>query len=125
MSTGVTILCMIFAHILDDFTLQKAGMLGVMKQKNWWKTNAPESAYRFDYICALVIHSVSWSFMILLPILIKEHGNPSFVYYFAFGINAIIHGIVDDLKANRKKLNLIEDQWIHLLQIVVTGMCLA
>jgi hypothetical protein len=35
--------------------------------------------------------------------------------------NTIIHAIVDDLKANRNKLNLIQDQLLHLAQIVITA----
>ena len=35
-------------------------------------------------------------------------------------INMIVHAYVDDLKANKYKINLIEDQLTHLLQIWVT-----
>ena len=35
-------------------------------------------------------------------------------------INTAIHFVVDDLKANRFKINLITDQSIHFIQIVLT-----
>ena len=34
--------------------------------------------------------------------------------------NVITHMIVDDLKANDKKINLIQDQIIHMFQILLT-----
>ena len=41
-----------------------------MKQKKWWQENAPQKLYKYDYIVALIMHSMSWSFMIMLPIAI-------------------------------------------------------
>ena len=38
-----------------------------------------------------------------------------------FAVNLIIHAVIDDLKANRRKLNLWEDQIIHIIQIVMTA----
>jgi len=35
-------------------------------------------------------------------------------------INCCIHFVVDDLKANRFKINLIIDQTIHFIQIILT-----
>ena len=58
---------MIFCHIIDDFYLQ--GILAKLKQKNWWKENAPDSLYKNDYMAALIIHSLSWSIMITIPYL--------------------------------------------------------
>ena len=61
-------LSMIFAHIVDDYYLQ--GWLASAKQKKYWKENAPDELYKYDYIMALIMHSMSWSFMIMLPIAI-------------------------------------------------------
>ena len=108
---------MIFCHIVDDYYLQ--GWLASAKQKKWWEQNAPDKLYRFDYIMALVCHSFSWSFMIMLPWIIYAGPSLNFALI-AIPINSIIHAIVDDLKANKHKLNLIQDQLIHLAQIVVT-----
>lgn len=115
------LLSMIFCHIADDYYLQ--GWLASAKQKSWWEKNAPEKLYRNDYVMALFMHSFSWSFMIMIPIisyfLISGIGLQEWLVipYFA---NMAIHCIVDDLKANKKRINLIQDQCIHLVQILAT-----
>ena len=118
--TYFIILAMIFAHIVDDWVLQ--GKLANFQQRSWWLEVAPDELYKHDYIMALVIHSMSWSFMIQLPLAYFHFGfDVSLGFVIAFVVNAFIHGIVDDLKANRHKLNLITDQLIHLAQIFVTA----
>ena len=116
------LLSMIFCHIVDDYYLQ-VGILSNLKQKSWWKDNAPDDMYKNDYIVGLLMHSFSWAFMVMLPISvymllhgIELNGN----YIIPYLLNMVIHAIVDDLKANKKKLNLMQDQSIHLVQIVIT-----
>ena len=116
------LLSMIFCHIVDDYYLQ--GWLASAKQKVWWEKNAPNKMYQKDYLMALLMHSFSWSFMIMLvpslcSILLETDWHP-ILYVF----NMLIHFIVDDLKANRNKINLIQDQLIHLLQIIITWLLL-
>jgi hypothetical protein len=41
-----------------------------------------------------------------------------------FGLNWGIHVIIDDLKANQLKINLITDQLIHIGQVIFTGVLL-
>ena len=111
---------MIFAHIVDDYYLQ--GILASLKQKTWWENQKSyKPMYKYDYIVALIMHAFSWSFMISLPILYL-----GFTKWIAVAIilNTIIHGIVDDLKANKGKINLIVDQSIHIVQIVITWVLL-
>lgn len=112
-------LTMIFAHIIDDYNLQ--GWLASAKQKSWWENNAPEKLYKHDYIMALLMHSLSWSFLIMLPLAYYQKFNISLTFCMAFLINAFIHMFVDDLKANRKTISLIIDQVLHLAQIVITA----
>lgn len=109
---------MIFLHICDDYYLQ--GWLASAKQKDWWKANCPNEKYKRDYIMALFMHSFSWSFMIMLPILHYYDFKVNISYVSLLLINLVIHMIVDHAKANIKKINLIQDQLIHLGQIVVT-----
>lgn len=111
---------MIFAHITDDYYLQ--GWLASAKTKNWWEKNAPNKLYSKDYIMALFCHSLSWSIMIFLPILIYSLYNQIDLnwFYLAIPINLIIHAVIDDLKANKFKINLIIDQSIHFTQIFIT-----
>lgn len=119
---------MIFLHIVDDYYLQ--GWLASAKQKSWWEENAPDKLYKHDYIMALFMHSFSWAFMIMLTpsIYLLTHSNninQSVIKIAIFLIiNLIIHMDVDNLKANKKLINLITDQSIHLLQIIITWMML-
>lgn len=113
-------LAMIFCHIVDDYYLQ--GWLANAKQKKWWQENAPQQLYKYDYIVALICHSFSWSFMIMLPIAIFLRFDLGWLYLL-YPINLIIHAIVDDLKCNKHKINLIQDQTIHLTQIIITAIC--
>lgn len=113
------LLFMIFCHIIDDYKIQ-APVLNSLKQKTYWTENAPDKLYRYDYLMALFMHSFSWAFMILLPLTIYALINNGQWHWLFFVVNLVIHFVVDDLKANRKKINLIQDQMIHLAQIVVT-----
>ena len=113
------ILAMIFCHIVDDYYLQ--GWLASAKQKKWWEENAPQKLYNHDYIMALIMHSMSWSFMIMLPIAISMSFNVSILFVIVFILNAVIHALVDNLKANKLQISLITDQLIHLSQIFVTA----
>ena len=110
---------MIFLHIIDDFCLQ--GILASMKQKAWWRNQEGyKDMYQHDYIVALMMHSFSWAFMIMLPIYFAMKFELSWFYIIALFVNAFIHGIVDDLKANKMKISLFTDQIIHLCQIALT-----
>ena len=118
------LIMMIFLHIIDDFHLQ--GRLIDMKQKSWWQERTADKKYQYDYIVCLLFHSFSWAFMIMIPILISS-------FYFNGGffqlekqfivfilMNTTVHAIIDDLKANNKSINLIQDQFLHLEQILIT-----
>ena len=105
---------MIFLHIFDDYILQSF-CLGSLKQRDWWKQNAPKKMYKYDYLVALFMHSFSWSFMIMIPTFFYNNFN---IYVFIG--NLLIHFITDHLKANMRKINLVVDQSIHILQIVMT-----
>ncbi len=109
---------MIFFHIIDDYYLQ--GILANMKQKSWWQKAAPDPLYKHDYIAALLVHSFSWAFMIMLPTAIADGFSISAAYIAVLVINVAVHAVVDDLKANKRKINLITDQSIHMVQIAVT-----
>ena len=114
------LLAMIFLHIIDDYKLQ--GILASMKQKKWWQEQKEyKQLYKYDYIPALIEHSFSWTFMIMLPIAIVLHFNIGW-WALAYIANMVIHAFVDDLKANKFKINLVIDQSIHLAQIVVTWL---
>lgn len=114
------LLAMIFCHILDDYKLQNP-LLCELKQKSWWNKH-PNMSYRYrnDYKMALAMHGMSWSFMIMLPIMIWLKFDVSVWFVITWAINARVHSAIDDLKANKYKLNLVQDQFLHLIQIVIT-----
>lgn len=112
-------LAMVFFHILDDFCLQSLWLVNG-KQKGWWEQNAPDPLYKHDYLVALFMHSVSWAFMISIPLVVYLEGDLTAWFYGMFAINTALHMYVDNLKANRHAINLIQDQIVHLLQIALT-----
>lgn len=119
MSREFMFMMMFFMHIIDDFFIQ-SHFLANGKQKGWWLDNTNDPKYENDYIPCLIMHSLSWAFCIMLPIAIYNSFNVDTLFVLVWLMNAIIHGIVDDMKANMKYLNLIQDQTIHVIQIVVT-----
>lgn len=116
------LLWMIFLHIIDDYNLQ--GWLANAKQKQWWTDNAPQDMYKRDYLMALFMHSFSWAFMIMLPIMIANGFKVNTLFFTVFIVNVFLHCVIDNLKANSKKINLIQDQSLHILQIVLTYILL-
>lgn len=114
------LLAMIFCHIINDYNLQ--GWLASAKQKSYWEQNAPDPMYKYDYIMALIMHSISWSFMMMLPVMVYQmyNGYSLVMTFILFIINTILHIQVDDMKANEKQINLVQDQLLHLIQIVST-----
>ena len=118
------LLGMLFLHLVDDYYLQ--GWLASAKQKSWWEKNASSKLYKNDYIMALCEHAFSWTFMIMLiPAFnyICNHNVPV-IYFMGFVVNWTIHCAVDNLKANKMRINLIQDQLIHVVQIVLTWVVL-
>ena len=114
---------MLFCHIVDDYYLQ--GLLAQLKQKSWWKENYPNKMYQYDYLIALIEHSFSWAFMIMLPIFVVMYKTDNYrplFYCLAILLNMVVHSIIDHLKANCKKFGLLVDQLLHIIQIVITWL---
>ena len=123
MTKIIILLAMIFLHIVDDYYLQ--GILAQLKQKSWWDAHAPDELYKRDYIIALIEHAFSWTFMMMLPIMVAWYSGvitvdaPDFIV--AFIINCGVHAIVDHQKANKRTINLTQDQLIHIFFILLTA----
>ena len=114
------LLFMILLHIIDDFVLQPIS-LSNLKQKKWWeKQEGYSDKYKDDYKVALAIHSISWSIMIHVPLVIMFPSLGQLALLISFIANAVIHYYIDDLKANKLKINLFEDQMVHFWQICTT-----
>ena len=118
------VLLMFLFDIIDDFVLQPV-CLSKLKQKRYWieeceKNNLDISKYDKDYITALLMHGLSWSIMIHIPLMFMGGINDDLFLLLSVLLNAVIHAIIDDLKANKLKINLDVDQCLHGLQILIT-----
>lgn len=114
---------MFFMHVVADFNLQ--GIMASMKQKTWWQKQEgyDEEDNGNDYKFPLFWHSLQWSFCIMLPLFIADNLKINVVSLIFFCLNACCHYIIDDAKANKHCINLVSDQFIHLLQIIGTFIC--
>ena len=120
----LTLFAMFYMHIKDDFS---QGIMASMKQSRWWKENYPQDMYKNDYKIVVVLHSVKWSISILIfPVLyyISLGDGSKWVIVIAFYLNATIHAFIDNLKANKLIINLIQDQFVHFVQIFITWLLL-
>lgn len=122
MNAAFIFLWMLFFHVVADYNLQ--GWLASAKQKSYWEANAPDELYKRDYICALIMHSISWTFMIMLPIAYAKGFTINYEFVIMFIFNVVMHTHVDNLKANCKLINLWQDQIIHIAQICSTFVTL-
>lgn len=124
MSKLFILLAMIFCHIIDDYVLQPIGPLATMKQKKWWEENYPQKMYKYDYLVALLMHSMSWAFMIMLPVAAYMSWDVNTSFIILFVLNTVCHALIDNAKANWLLINLITDQSVHMAQILVTFLAL-
>lgn len=109
---------MVLAHLVADYTLQ--GCLANLKQKKWWDDQlkgAPDATkhkYRNDYKVGLICHSLYWSLIVCLPLVVFN----SWVYAFMSFWQGGIHYLVDNAKANHYSISLVTDQICHAIQIL-------
>ena len=109
---------MILCHIIDDFVLQ--GWLASAKQENWWKKQEGyNDLYKNDYKMALFIHSLEWSIMIHLPIIVFYNFQVTIGILISILGNCYLHYLIDDLKANLKVFTLIIDQIFHIIEVIL------
>lgn len=136
-ATPLVFILALALHIFADFNLQ--GLLANFKQKDWWiKECLPTRnylKYKYDYVISGIIHAFFWSCFTFLPILyftlydvfdriVVPFINDIPIFVLAIiGIiivNTVIHYFIDNLKANKRKINLWQDQLIHFAQIGLT-----
>ena len=109
---------MILCHIIADYSLQ--GWLASAKQLDWWKKQEGyNDFYKNDYKMALFMHSLEWSIMIHLPIIVFYNFQVTIVILISILGNCYLHYLIDDLKANLKVFNLIIDQIFHIIQVIL------
>ena len=124
MNKVIILFIMLFLHVYDDFRAQ--GIMASMKQKVWWRENAPAEKYSKDYIMTLFEHAFSWAFTITIPWLVMAFVTMKPTYFVVlivfYIVNTVIHAAVDNEKANKFTINLIQDQTFHFLQILITWL---
>lgn len=114
-------------HIFADFHLQ--GCLADLKQRMWWKDNITQRGfghrYDHDYLAALTVHGLEWSIFVHIPAFIWMFccETPLSKGYWILAasvlIQAVLHAVIDDMKCNRLKLNLVQDQILHVIQLAM------
>lgn len=144
-TVGLVILLTLLAHTLADFHLQ--GILAKMKQKQWWVEQIDDATvqeimeyftpgtveeqdldiykkqllgrYSADYMVALLIHGLEWSICVSLPSVLLLATQFDWVHVILFTVAmGMLHSIIDDMKANSHSINLVQDQLLHICQIV-------
>ena len=120
----LTLLGMLYLHIVDDYYLQ--GFLASAKQKEWWTKNYPDDLYKHDYIIALIEHGFSWTIAVMtipaISLLYRNitDWNHTLLFAVVFLVNWFMHCCIDDLKANKKCVSLVTDQILHFDQVYIT-----
>ena len=118
MNVLCVLIFMILCHIIDDFVLQ--GWLASAKQLSWWKKQEGyNDFYKNDYKMALFMHSLEWSIMIHLPIIVFYNFQVTIVILISILGNCYLHYLIDDLKANLKVFNLVIDQIFQIIQVIL------
>lgn len=114
---------MILCHLIADYYLQ--GWLGTSKQKSWWESQKEYNEnYKNDYKICLLCHSLEWSIIIHIPIIVYQGYCTGFGLLLLILFQTVVHYVVDDLKANKKTMNLVENQFCHFLQIIISYLLL-
>lgn len=128
LSTAKLFLLMLLLHVFSDFSLQ--GLFGKLKQQSFWEKQCQKAKWaRFevmyrkygrDYIPALVLHGIYWSLITFAPIVFSRLCPDAFALAVVF-VQGFLHALIDHMKCNRPlRLNLIQDQSLHVLQIAST-----
>jgi hypothetical protein len=115
-------LLMLLLHFIADYTLQ--GCLANMKQKSWWieqchKHGFDFAKYKYDYVCSLICHALYWTLITFTPIIFFSDLSDIDITAVVIS-NTVIHTIIDHIKANKFKINLIVDELFHMAQIFIT-----
>lgn len=125
------LLLMLLMHYIEDFHLQ--GCMANLKQKKWWKEQMSNnelqssyilehSIYKNDYKMGLFAHSIENALFVMLPLIIdllisefKGCIQNTWILFIPSTLLILVsHYLIDNEKANKMKINLIQDQLYHL-----------
>ena len=116
MNLLITVLvAMILCHLIADYPLQ--GWLAQAKTKSYWQNGPAKNKH--DWIAALIAHATMWSIIVMIPMLVASKMELGWAWL-VLPFNIIGHVIIDHGKANKHTINLIEDQLMHLVQILLS-----
>ena len=135
---------MLLMHYIEDFHLQ--GCLANLKQKKWWidelcknfdcndkceEVREPyltTTIYKNDYKMSLFAHSIENALFVMLPLIIDlliselttDYLQNAWIFFVpAIALICVSHYIIDNLKANEMKINLVQDQILHIIFILI------
>ena len=123
------ILAGLFLHIIADYIFQTSFMANA-KQRKWWKDNYPDKKYQFDWLIILFLHSFEWTVCVMLPVSLYRIFTvgtslvEAILVLILVVINTAIHMWIDDMKANQLRISLVQDQLVHIVQIIITTLIL-
>lgn len=122
---------MLLMHYIEDFHLQ--GCMANLKQKKWWREQMSNndmhshyilehSIYKNDYKMGLFAHSIENALFVMLPLIIDlliseftHHLRNTWILFIPSTLLILVsHYLIDNEKANKMKINLIQDQLYHL-----------
>ena len=121
------LLLMLLMHYIEDFHLQ--GCMANLKQKKWWREQMSNnnyvlehSIYKNDYKMGLFAHSIENALFVMLPLIIdllisefKGCIRNTWILFIPSTLLILVsHYLIDNEKANKKEINLIQDQLYHL-----------
>ena len=113
----------VFFDIIADYNLQ--GILSQLKTERFWKDLKEKESKRHDgfkineadWVLPMIEHSFMWSFIVHLPIMIFYTVNPTIILI-SILTHTCFHFLIDSLKANANAINLITDQFAHMIQLL-------
>lgn len=119
----IILVSMLAMHVIGDWVLQTPLMCD-LKQKAWWQQNYGFQKNARDYKMVILMHSMLWSACVMMPVLVYQlwigcSDLKAIVLLLVFVINMLVHAWIDDLKANKDKLSLVDDHAVHLLQVAI------
>ena len=126
-----TFIAALVIHVLDDFGLQHFTHLNELKQKAWWTEQLKKypaldaRLYKHDYIVCLMLHAFKWTCLTMVPMLIAFGLPSAWTLALLVIFSTATHAFIDDLKANKLKISLLQDQAMHVLQLIVSIAVLA
>ena len=115
------LLGMLGLHIVDMFGLNLLS-LKMASGKSWYTPGLTLKRSKPDSIIPLLTQGFSWSILVHVPIialLIIENINPPTVLIFITVIlQGLVHAYISNENASFRKLNFVENQILHLVQII-------